>query len=164
ACDRAQCVAEEFGDPGEYAADRSRRAQLREERSGDAASALVREIGEKVHDADQDDESKDCGLAWLGHSDHPLSVSCSPPAPKCNHSGAANAKCADISVFACGIRFALADVVLLASVPRSVLILLSLSTCAVRVHSQSADMPGAVAEVSGCLRIVSIAASRRSRS
>jgi len=67
-------------------------------------------------------------------------------------------------VFACGIRFALADVVLLASVPRSVLILLSLSTCAVRVHSQSADMPGAVAEVSGCLRIVSIAASRRSRS
>ena len=66
ACDRAQCVAEEFGDPGDDADDRSRRAQLREERSGDAASALVGEIGEKVHDADQDDESEDCRLAWLG--------------------------------------------------------------------------------------------------
>src|SRR5207245_6246481 len=120
-----------------------------------------RENGEKVHGADQDDESEDCGLAWLGHSDHPLSVSCSPPAPKCNYSGAANAKCADISVFACGIRFALADVVPLASVPRSVLILLSLSTCAVLVHSPRPEAPGAGAAVSGRRRTVSAAAARR---
>src|SRR5256885_905385 len=36
----------------------------------------------------------------------PPGVSCSPRAPKCNHSGAASAKCGDISAFACGIRFA----------------------------------------------------------
>src|SRR5580765_1819145 len=54
------------------------------------------------------------------------------------------------------------DRVRLDSVPRSVLILVSLSRCAVLMHSQNADMPGAVAEVNCCVRIVSIAA-RRSR-
>jgi hypothetical protein len=50
------------------------------------------------------------------------------------------------------------------SVPRSVLIMLSLSRCAVVVHAQSADMPGAVAEVNSCCRIVSLVVSRRGRS
>ena len=55
-----------------------------------------------------------------------------------------------------------ADLVLLESVPRSFLILVSLSRCAVLIHSQNTDVPGAVAEVTSCVRIVSISA-RRSR-
>ena len=47
------------------------------------------------------------------------------------------------------------------SFPRVVLILLSLGTCAVRVHARSADTPDAVREVNACLRMVRVAASRR---
>jgi hypothetical protein len=61
----------------------------------------------------------------------------------------------------CGTTLALAVLVLM---PRAVLILLSLSVCAVRMHAQSADMSGAVREVNSCLRIVRLAASRRSHS
>jgi len=48
--------------------------------------------------------------------------------------------------------------------PRTLLILLSVSACAMRVHAPSADLPGAVREVNSCLRIVRLAASRRRRS
>jgi hypothetical protein len=44
-----------------------------------------------------------------------------------------------------------------------VLILLSLGTCAVRVHARSAETPDAVREVNSCLRMVRVAASRRGR-
>jgi hypothetical protein len=47
--------------------------------------------------------------------------------------------------------------------PRTLLILLSVSACAIRMHAPSVDMPGAVREVNSCLRIVRLAASRRSR-
>ena len=49
------------------------------------------------------------------------------------------------------------------SFPRVVLILLSLGTCAVRVHARGGDTPDAVREVNSCLRMVRVAASRRSR-
>ena len=48
--------------------------------------------------------------------------------------------------------------------PRTLLILLSVSACAMRVHAPSVDLPGAVHEVNSCLRIVRLAASRRGRS
>lgn len=47
--------------------------------------------------------------------------------------------------------------------PRTLLILLSVSACAMRVHAPSVDLPGAVREVNSCLRIVRVAASRRRR-
>jgi hypothetical protein len=47
--------------------------------------------------------------------------------------------------------------------PRTLLILISVSTCAMRVHAPSVDLPGAVREVNSCLRIVHLAASRRGR-
>jgi len=47
--------------------------------------------------------------------------------------------------------------------PRTLLILLSVSACAMRVHAPSVDPPGAVREVNSCLRIVRLAASRRRR-
>jgi hypothetical protein len=49
------------------------------------------------------------------------------------------------------------------SLPRVALILLSLGTCAVRVHAPSVDTPDAVREVNSCLRMVRAAASRRGR-
>jgi hypothetical protein len=49
-------------------------------------------------------------------------------------------------------------------IPRTLLIVLSVSACAMRVHAPSVDLPGAVREVNSCLRIVRLAASRRSRS
>ena len=49
------------------------------------------------------------------------------------------------------------------SFPRVVLILLSLGTCAVRVHARAGDTPDAVREVNACLRMVRVAASRRDR-
>ena len=49
------------------------------------------------------------------------------------------------------------------SFPRVVLILLSLGTCAVRVHARASDTPDAVREVNACLRMVRVAASRRGR-
>jgi hypothetical protein len=45
------------------------------------------------------------------------------------------------------------------SVPRAVLILLSLGTCAVRVRSTA--IPDVVTEVNSCLRMVRVVASRR---
>jgi hypothetical protein len=48
--------------------------------------------------------------------------------------------------------------------PRTLLILLSVTACAMRVHAPSVDLPGAVREVNSCLRIVRLAASRRSGS
>jgi hypothetical protein len=47
------------------------------------------------------------------------------------------------------------------SVPRMVLILLSLGTCAVRIHARTADTPDAVREVNSCLRMVRVATARR---
>jgi hypothetical protein len=58
------------------------------------------------------------------------------------------------------MAFAEAMVVLM---PRAVLIVLSLGVCAMRVHAPSVDVSGAVREVNSCLRIVRLAASRRSR-
>ena len=43
------------------------------------------------------------------------------------------------------------------------MILLSLGTCAVRVHARASDTPDAVREVNACLRMVRVAASRRGR-
>jgi hypothetical protein len=47
------------------------------------------------------------------------------------------------------------------SVPRAVLILLSLGTCAVRVQARTTAMPDVVTEVNSCLRMVRVVASRR---
>ena len=60
-----------------------------------------------------------------------------------------------------GIRLATISPVRLDSLPRVVLILLSLGTCMVRVHARTADTPDAVREVNSCLRMVRVAASRR---
>jgi hypothetical protein len=48
--------------------------------------------------------------------------------------------------------------------PRTLLIVLSVTACAMRVHAPTVDLPGAVREVNSCLRIVRLAASRRSGS
>jgi len=45
--------------------------------------------------------------------------------------------------------------------PRAVLILLSLSVCAVRVHSHHVDVSSALREMNSCLRVVRHAVRRR---
>ena len=65
--------------------------------------------------------------------------------------------------FSHGIRLASAVAVHLDSVPRAVLILLSLSTCAVRVQARTTAMPDVTTEVNSCLRMVRVVASRRGR-
>jgi hypothetical protein len=70
---------------------------------------------------------------------------------------------ADFLHFRAGTAFAPSKVVRLDSFPRAALILLTVGTCAVRVHSHPADMPSAVQEVNSCLRMVRVAASRRGR-
>ena len=64
--------------------------------------------------------------------------------------------------FSRGIRLASAVSVRL-DFPRVVLILLSLSTCAVRVQARTTAMPDVATEVNSCLRMVRVVASRRGR-
>jgi hypothetical protein len=58
-------VAGKLADARNDADDGGGRAELRKKRSGHAAPALVREIREEIHDADEQDESEDGrGRAW----------------------------------------------------------------------------------------------------
>jgi hypothetical protein len=61
-----------------------------------------------------------------------------------------------------GIRLA-SSVSVRLDFPRVVLILLSLSTCAVRVQARTTAMPDVTTEVNSCLRMVRVVASRRGR-